>query len=116
MRLHTYPATVLVSALAAATAVFISTAAFPTSAGTSGHGPAEVRGGSIQLFPRLAAPAYQVRLVGPTGAVSDTLFMADEPIVLAPGQIEGGWSNGSFAYEITPIRGVAMRGPTQGNA
>ena len=114
---HSYPAAVLVSALAVSTAVFISTVAFPTNAGTSAGGQAEVRGGSIQLHPRIAAPAYQVRLVGPNGAVSETLYMANEPIILTPGQMKGGWGNGSFTYEITPVRGVAVRGASQaGNA
>jgi len=112
MKLPSFPTTVLVSALAAATAVFLSTVAFPTSAGTA-NGPAEVRGGTVQLYPRIAAPAYQVRLMGPTGVVSETLFMADEAIVLSPSQMKGGWSNGSFAYEITPIRGTTTRGAAQ---
>lgn len=113
MKLRSFPTTVLVSALAAATAVFMSTVAFPTIAGTSANGPAEVRGGTVQLYPRIAAPAYQVRLMGPSGAVSETLFMADEPIVLSPSQMKGGWGNGSFSYEITPIRGAATRSAAQ---
>jgi hypothetical protein len=113
MKLRTFPTTVLVSALAVATAAIISTAAFPTNAGTSAGGAVEVRGGSIQLYPRIAAPAYQVRLMGPSGVVSETLFMADEAIVLSAGQMKGGWGNGSFTYEITPIRGVATRAAAQ---
>lgn len=113
MKHSSFPTAMLVSALALSTAVFISTVAFPTNAGNSAGGQAEVRGGSIQLYPRIAAPAYQVRLVGPGGAVFENLYMADEAIVLTPGQLKGGWGNGSFTYEITPIRGAGVRGARQ---
>ncbi|QSX77428.1 bZIP transcription factor [Agrilutibacter solisilvae] len=113
MRPHSFPTAMLVSALALSTAVFISTVAFPTSAGNSPGGQAEARGGSVQLYPRIAAPAYQVRLVAPSGAVFENLYMANEPIILTPGQMKGGWGNGSFTYEITPVRGVTVRGASQ---
>ncbi|WP_332687253.1 hypothetical protein, partial [Devosia sp.] len=113
MRQHPFRTAVLVTAIGISTAALLSSAGLSSAAGSAAGAQVEVLGGTLQLHPKLAAPAYQVRLVGPTGAVFDDVFMADEAIVLSPRQLKGGWVDGSYSFEITPVRGVAMRSASQ---
>jgi hypothetical protein len=70
---------------------------------------AEMRGDQLVVQPRLSWPAYQLRVVAPGGATHEAMFLRGEEISVSSRQIRGGWVDGTYSYEIIPVRGMAER-------
>ena len=70
---------------------------------------AEMRGDQLVVHPKLSWPAYQLRVVAPGGATHEEVFLHGESMSVSSRQLRGGWVDGTYTYEITPVRGVASR-------
>lgn len=61
----------------------------------------------VQFAPALAAPAYLLRVTGPSGFLFERSFQAGQALsVAAPA---GGWADGSYTYEITALSLASRR-------
>jgi len=95
------------------TAVLVSAIGLSLASAAAVAAQAEMRGDRLVLSPKVSAPAYQLRVIGPGGSVFEDTFLAGETIGLTSKQLKGGWVDGSYRYEITPVRGVNIRPESQ---
>ena len=91
-------------------AVALSFLAFPALAAD----PAprlQVSAGGVLVDPVIAAPAYQLRVIGPDGSVFEDTHLDGEPLLILPKQFgQSRWLDGSYRYELVPVLGVRQRG------
>jgi len=95
------------------TAMLFSAAVMSLATASVAAAEAEMRGDRLVVHPRLTWPAYHLRVVAPGGATYEETFLHGESISVSSRKIRGGWVNGSYSYEITPVRGVAGRPESQ---
>lgn len=95
------------------TAVLFSAIAMSLASTTALAAEAEMHGDELVVRPRLSWPAYQLRVVAPGGATHEAMFLRGEEMSVSSRQIRGGWADGTYSYEITPVRGMAGRPEAQ---
>ena len=94
-----------------ATALILATSLAGGAAFAAAATPAA---GNVQLTPALRAPAYQLRVSGPAGFLVERTFAAGQPMTLAAPA--GGWTDGSYRYEIVALQAATHRRGDDENA
>lgn len=76
---------------------------------SAGAADVKLQRDGLLLIPSALESAHHLRVSGPAGLVFEDTFLGEEALLLSAAKFDGSWQNGTYTYEIWPVRGVAVR-------